>query len=186
MDEQLFQRDWALSQTLTNLARTYLEQEITVDETMTKVLNSPEYNEWCSEPRTFGIACDQRFYYEDLQGSINFEKYEALIQSYCNQYFTEEVTGQPKDSTQYDQIFEQLGMKVTVEQLGYEIAQLSKLIGAKSTLNYEVLLNLFNGTLITSLEDDLLDCLFANQEEVSQFIEDFFNTYKIDPNGESQ
>lgn len=186
MDEQLFKRDWELSQSITNLARTYLEQDLSIDETMNRVLDSPEYKEWCSETRTFGIACEERFYYEDLHGSIQFEKYEALIQLYSHQYFSEMETEKPQTSIEYDHIFEQLGMKVTVQQLGYEIAQLSKLIGAKSTLNYQALLSLFNGTVITSLEEDLLDCLFANEEAASQFIEDFFETYKTDSSGESQ
>src|SRR5690554_4605684 len=101
---------------------------------MTKVLNSEEYKDWSSETRTFGIECDKRIYYEDLFGSIRAEQYAELIQSYSNQYFSEEEVLVAVDSVQYDQIFEQLGMKITVEQLGFEIARLSKMIGTSSPL----------------------------------------------------
>ncbi|HIW34163.1 MAG TPA: hypothetical protein IAA29_15380 [Candidatus Paenibacillus intestinavium] len=180
MDEHIFQRDWELSQAITSLARTYLKEELTLEEVMTKVLSSQLYKDWISKTRSFGIACEQRDYYEDLLGSIQAEHYSNLIRSYSDQYFTAEKYDRPTNSMQYDHIFEQLGMNVTVEQLGFEIAQLSNLIGTRSPLHYETLLNLFTGTALLDLEEDHLQCIFANEAVVVNFVEQFFEKYKID------
>lgn len=179
MDEA-YQRDWDLSERIFALARKYLEEGISIDETMMKVLNSKEYMDWNRQERTFGIACDERFYYEDLLASIRLEKYSEMIKSYSDKYFSEENNEVPMDSLQFDSIFEQLGMQVTAQQLGFEIARFSKMIGASSPISYQTLLNLFTGTAILGIDEEQSNCMLNMKDEVVRFVEDFYNTYKID------
>lgn|GEM_PF-2392659 len=179
MNENNFNRDWELSERLNVLARHYLNNGHTVDETMQLVLDSNEYNLWISIPRSFQVAIDQRRHYEDLLGNIEWKKYTDRIDRYINDYFKGSNKEKPVDSEQYDHIYEQLGMQVTAKQLGYEIAKLSKMIGANKPLNYGHLLHLFNGTVISDLEEEQLNCLLAKKEKVSDFVEGLYENYRI-------
>jgi len=178
MDENIFNRDWELSERLNRLACDYLKKGVTVEETMQLVLNSDEYSTWKAIPRCFQIEVDQLRYYEDILGDIKWNEYSDKIDTFINDYFLGHIPKTPVELKEYDSIFEQLGMQVTVKQLGYEIAQLSKMIGADKPLNYGHLLCLFNGTVITDIEEEQLQCLLSNEEKVAAFVESFYERYR--------
>lgn len=178
MDENIFNRDWELSERLNKLARDYLREGVSIDETMQLVLNSEEYCTWKAAPRCFQIAIDQRGYYEDIAGDMKWKKYTDKVDTYINDYFLGIIPKTQVELKEYDFIFEQLGMQVSVTQLGYEIAQLSKMIGVDKPLNYGHLLCLFNGTVITDLEEEQLQCLLSKEEEVAAFVESFYERYR--------
>jgi hypothetical protein len=177
MNEITFYRDMELSDRLSKLARDYLFDGVSVDETMQLVLSSSEYCDWKTIPRSFQINCDQKEYYEDLLGNVQLEKYMHEIDTYVNQYFMGLKTEKPLAVNRNDHVFEQLGMQVTIEQLGYEIARLSKIINTEYPLNYKQLLNLFTGTALLELEEGQLNCLLSKEEEVTKFVEEFYQIY---------
>lgn len=178
MDEKTFNRDWELSERINSLARHYLLEGDTVEEAMQKVLNSEEYINWIAVPRCFSIDPEQKRYYQDIEGDIYWKKHIAKIDEYIHAYFTGSNTTKPTESNECDQIFLGLGMQVTPEQLAYEIAQLSRMVGVNKPLNYGHLLCLFNGTLLSDLEEEQLDCLLSREEEVAQFVDDFYERYR--------
>jgi len=109
MEENSFNRDWELSERLNKLARNYLLEGATVDETMQLVLNSAEYSTWKAAPRCFQIAIDQRGYYEDIAGDIKWKEYTDKVDTYINDYFLGMI---PKTSVElelkeYDFIFDE-------------------------------------------------------------------------------
>lgn len=184
MDEISFIRDWELSESLNKLARDYLTNGVTVDETMQLVLNSAEYKLWNSIPRSFQINIEHRRHYEDLLGEIKWKKYTDEIDTYIYNYFTDSKSEKPVDQEPYDHIYAGLGIQVTAKQLGYEIAQLSKLTGVDKPLSYSHLLCLFNGTLISDLEEAQLNCLLSHEEAVSAFVGEFYERYRIKDDNE--
>lgn len=179
MDEKIINRDWELSERINALARHYLLEGNTVEEAMQKVLHSEEYRDWIAIPRCFSIDPEQKRYYQDIEADITWKKYTARIDHYIHSYFTGSSSTKPIESGEYDQIFMGLGMQITPEQLGYEIAELSRMVGVNKPLNYGHLLCLYNGTLLSDLEEEQLDSLVSRKEEVVQFVDDVYARYRM-------
>lgn len=179
MDISIFVRDKELSEKIIMMARNSLVNGFSVDETMRIVIASDDYSEWIRMPRTHVVHFDQRSYYEELVITITWDRYISSIDTYIAEFFSGTKNDVTLESDQYDYIFEQLGMQVTAEQLGYEIAQLSKLIGTKTPINYSHLLCLFNGSTITDMNEDQFNCLLANEEETINFVENFHQKYRM-------
>lgn len=157
----------------------YFKDGATIDEAKTFVLQSDEYKEWKSTSRSFEVQFEDEGFYANILDSILMGKYLILVDEYVNYYFYGSQSDKPSDGSMHEFIFKKLGMLVTVEQLGYEIAQLSKTIKIKEPLYVSHFLSLFNGTASTDFESEHFDCIFAHEEAVTQFIETFHMKYGV-------
>lgn len=149
----------------------------TINEAMTLVLQSDEYKEWKSTTRSFEVQFEDEAFYTNILDSITMGKNLQLVDEYVNYYFYGSQSDKPTDGNMHEFIFKKLGMLVTVEQLGYEIAQLSKTIKIKEPLYVSHFLSLFKGTASTDFESEQFDSIFAHEEAVTQFVEKFHMKY---------
>lgn len=185
-----FEEDWTLHNEIIEYATRQLQEGKTQKETRALVLRSQLYKKWRSKWRTFGAGYRSKQLYKDLSDKvcceISFKQLDDLITSYFSNIKRSNnfgVNDLPTCALSHYDLFKnllnKLGYSLTENEMAYEIASLSCLIG----LNYGILglsfLCLINGNSILTDKDDLIDKLAENKDLVCSFMQEFELKYKI-------
>ncbi|MBP1966276.1 hypothetical protein [Paenibacillus aceris] len=182
MKEEKFEADWDVHQRIEKLAIDAFRRGLSPEEVQELVLQSNEYMEWKSIERCFGTEYHQLFYYRDLAGAVEFEKYEDRIKHISRLVANGEKIEEDSsflEEYQYDRLFHQIGIKITPVELGKEIGKLSELLNLTEPLGILQFLGLItnNPSSLLYLGLDEVSVLKNKENEIQLYLEGFTKTY---------
>lgn len=186
-EEAKFYVDWDLSQELTGYAKSLLREGASPQQAMEAVLGSELYAAWNGTERCFQVHYEGIELYNDLLDNVESEAYIANIEHKTALCFEAAAKGdsaadliaeQPDEAE--ERVLAQMGMRVTLSRLAWEMAQFSRAIGFAKPIRYLHFLSLFSGATIVDLEQDELDMMVANKEMAIKLAEAFAAKYGDD------
>ncbi|GAA3400963.1 GNAT family N-acetyltransferase [Paenibacillus hodogayensis] len=192
-EEAKFYADWDASQEINEYAKGLLREGATPQQAMERVLGSQLYAAWIGKERCFQTEYDRIGMYEDLLSSVESESYIAGIEEKEALYFAAAGNGEadpdlPRElpEEEYERVFAQNGIRVTLSRLAREMAEFSRAIGFTKPIRYVHFLAIFSGAAIVDMEQEELDRLVANKELAIELAETFAAKYGEDRDGSDE
>ncbi|MDQ0914388.1 hypothetical protein [Paenibacillus sp. V4I5] len=182
MNDEKFEEDWEVYQSILRLTKTLLKQGTTPAVAREIVLKSTEYRVWTSTLRCFSICCDEIEFYLDLKGTVEFEQYDEDLRSLA----LEEMHGMLGSTTrdwpyEIDRLFLQMGMQIQPTELSYEMGRFSKLLGFETSVGLLEFFSLFTGNAsgLLNIDEQKLRTLEQSTIKIEEFITLFESKYRI-------
>ncbi|MDQ0887684.1 hypothetical protein QFZ81_002772 [Paenibacillus sp. V4I9] len=181
MNDEKFEVDWEVCQSIERLTRTLLKQGTTPAVAREIVLKSTEYKEWTSTVRCFSICCNEIEFYLDLKGAVEFEQYDEDLRSLALQEMNGMLGSSSRDwPYENDRLLLQMGMQIKPTELSYEMGRFSKLLGFETSIGLLEFFSLFTGNAsgLLNIDEQKLRTLEQNMIKIEEFVSLFESKYR--------
>ncbi|MDF2722787.1 MAG: Acetyltransferase family [Paenibacillus sp.] len=192
-EEKRFYADWDLAQQLTDFAKRQLGEGASPEQAMERLLASRWYKVWRKKKRYANRRYDRLDTYADLQQEVMEERRVGWVEGKAERHFAvlgsrqgegggnsdavAEAAAELEQRELYEPRFEAMGLRLTLSQLGQEIAEFSAALGFAAPIRYKHFLAIFSGEPIADMEPSMLDHLVERQERAVALAEAIAEKY---------